>query len=98
MHHSVARHTNGYRLFVLKYCPTHHCEIFLACGRSEIDESRNAAKHRYIEEADVGDVVHRVHSASYYIDYGWIGIDAKVLCYLVVSALDERAVYRPYGT
>jgi len=44
----------------------------------------------------VGDVVHRVHSASYHIDYGWVGIDAEVLRYLVVGALDKGTVNRPY--
>ena len=44
----------------------------------------------------MGNVVHRIHSASYYVDHGWIGIDAEVLRYLVVSALDEGAVNRPY--
>ena len=97
MHHSVAWHTDGYRLLVLTNSPAHHGEILLACGRSKIDESRNAAKHRDVEEADVGDVVHRVHSASHNIDDSRIGIDAKVLGYLVVGALYESAVHSPHG-
>ena len=44
----------------------------------------------------MGDVVHRVHSASYHVDHGRIGIDAEVLRYLVVGALDEGAVNRPH--
>ena len=44
----------------------------------------------------MGDVVHRVHSASYHVDHGRIGIDAEILCYLVVGALDKGAVNRPY--
>ena len=43
------------------------------------------------------DVVHRGCSASDHVDYGGIGVDAQVLGDLVVGALDECAVYCPYG-
>ena len=43
----------------------------------------------------MGDVVHRIHSASYHVDYGRVGIDAEVLRYLVVGTLDEGAVNGP---
>ena len=43
----------------------------------------------------MGDVVHRIHSASYHVDHGWVGIDAEILRYLIVGALDEGTVNGP---
>ena len=76
VHHAVARHADGYRLPVLKYSPTHHGEVFLAGGRSQIHEVRDAAEHRDVEEADVRDVVHRVDTATHYVDDSRIAVDA----------------------
>ena len=77
MNHAIAWHADGDRFLILQNAPAEHGEILLAGGWSQIDEPRNAAEHRNIEKADVGDVVHRVHSASYHVDYGWVGIDAE---------------------
>ena len=96
MNHAIAWHADGDRFLILQNAPAEHGEILLAGGWSQIDETRNAAEHRNIEKADVGDVVHRVHSASYHVDYGWGGIDAEILRYLVVGTLDEGAVNGPY--
>ena len=96
MNHAIAWHADGDRHLILQNAPAKHGEILLAGGWSQIDEPRNAAEHRNIEKTDVGDVVQRVHSASYHVDYGWVGIDAEVLRYLVVGALDKGAVNRPY--
>ena len=95
MNHAIAWHADGDRFLILQNAPAEHGEILLAGGWSQIDEPRNAAEHRNIEKADVGDVVHRVHSASYHVDYGWVGIDAEVLRYLVVGTLDKGAVNGP---
>ena len=46
----------------------------------------------------MGDVIHRTCTSPNHIDYSRIGVDAKVLRYLVVCALDEGAVNRPDGT
>ena len=42
------------------------------------------------------DVVHRACTAPHHIDYRRIGIDAQVLCYLVVGALYEGAIHSPH--
>ena len=96
MNHAIAWHADGDRFLILQNTPAEHGEILLAGDWSQIDKPQNAAEHRNIEKTDVGDVVQRVHSASYHVDYGWVGIDAEVLRYLVVGALDKGAVNRPY--
>ena len=42
------------------------------------------------------DVIQRVDTTAYHIDNGRVGVDANVLCYLVVGALYESAVHRPH--
>ena len=97
VHHFARRNTQRNGRLLLLYSPTEHGEILLTGSGCKIDKTGDAAEHRYVEQADMRDVVHGAHTAAHNVDDSRIGIDAEVLRYLVVRALDEGAVDGPHG-
>ena len=96
MDNAVARNADGNRFLVLLYGPTEHGKIFFAGCGSEVDETRNAAKHGYVEKTDVRNVIHRVHTSTYNVYDSRVRVDAEILRNLVISSLYEGTVNSPY--
>ena len=96
MVNSVGRNTQGDRLLILLDSPTKHCEIFLTGSWSKINKVGYAAKHWYIEKADMRNIIHRCRATPCYIDNCWVRVNAEILCNLVVGALDKRTKDCPY--
>ena len=97
VHHFARRNTQRNGRLLLLYSPTEHGEILLTGSGRKIDKTGDAAEHRYVEQADVRDVVHGAHAAAHNVDDSRIGINAEVLRNLVVRALYEGAVDGPHG-
>ena len=89
----AARHTDNDRVLVLLNAPVEHRQIFFLGSRRQINQVGDVCQHRNVVQTEMRYIVHAVNRAPCNDNGSRVAVDAQVLRNLVISALNERAVY-----
>ena len=89
----AARHTDNNRVLVLLNAPVEHRQIFFLGSRRQINQVGDVRQHRNVVQTEMRYIVHAVNRTPRNDNGSRVAVDAQVLRNLVISALNERAVY-----